>query len=319
MKDRILIIGSSGQIGTELVMHLRELYGEANVIASDIRESSDKVMQSGVFEYLDIMNEKLLYDIVKKHSITQVYLLAALLSATAEKNIEMGWSLNMRSHSHVLDLAKEGLIKKIFWPSSIAVFGPTTPKKNTPQYTIMEPNTVYGISKLAGERWNEYYYNKFDVDIRSIRYPGLIGWRAKAGGGTTDYAVNIFHQAIQKGHYESFLSDGTVLPMMYMPDAIRATIEIMESPGKKIKIRSSYNLSGFSFSPKQIADEVANHVPNFKISYKTDFRQSIANSWPESIDDSYAKNDWEWKPKYTLKKMSLEIMENLKKKYKVQI
>ena len=216
MKDRILIIGSSGQIGTSLVMNLRKIYGNNNVIASDIRPSSNEVMDSGPFEELDILNEQLLRKIVKKHRITQVYLLAALLSATAEKDIEFGWKLNIRSHSHVLDLAKDGLIKKIFWPSSIAVFGPTTPKENTPQYTIMEPNTVYGISKQAGERWNEYYFNKFGVDIRSLRYPGLVGWRAKAGGGTTDYAVDIFHQAIKNKQYESFLSENTGLPMMYM-------------------------------------------------------------------------------------------------------
>ena len=229
MRERILIIGSSGQIGTELVMELRRMYGNENVVASDIRDSSEQVMNSGPFETLDIMDESLLREIVKKYKVTQVYLLAALLSATAEKNIELGWRLNMRSHSHVLDLAKDGLIKKIFWPSSIAVFGPTTPMENTPQYTIMEPNTVYGITKQAGERWNEYYFNKFGVDIRSVRYPGLIGWKAAPGGGTTDYAVDIFHQAIQHGKYESFLSENTGLPMMYMPDAIRATIELMEA------------------------------------------------------------------------------------------
>ena len=243
MRERILIIGSSGQIGTELVMELRKMYGNENVVASDIRDSSEQVMNSGPFETLDIMDASLLREIVKKHKVTQVYLLAALLSATAEQNIELGWRLNMRSHSHVLDLAKDGLIKKIFWPSSIAVFGPTTPMENTPQYTIMEPNTVYGITKQAGERWNEYYFNKFGVDIRSVRYPGLIGWKAAPGGGTTDYAVDIFHQAIQHGKYQSFLSANTGLPMMYMPDAIRATIELMEAPLDKIKIRSSYNLS----------------------------------------------------------------------------
>ncbi|MBT4477950.1 MAG: NAD-dependent epimerase/dehydratase family protein, partial [Flavobacteriales bacterium] len=286
MKDRILIIGSSGQIGTSLVMNLRKIYGNNNVIASDIRPSSNEVMDSGPFEELDILNEQLLRKIVKKHRITQVYLLAALLSATAEKDIEFGWKLNIRSHSHVLDLAKDGLIKKIFWPSSIAVFGPTTPKENTPQYTIMEPNTVYGISKQAGERWNEYYFNKFGVDIRSLRYPGLVGWRAKAGGGTTDYAVNIFHQAIKNKQYESFLSENTRLPMMYMPDAIRATIELMEAPFERVKIRSSYNLAGISFTPEEIAAEVSKHIPNFEMSYNPDFRQKIADSWPSSVDDS---------------------------------
>jgi len=274
-------------------------------------------MESGPFEKLDIMDEKLLRDIVKKYKITQVYLLAALLSATAEKNIELGWSLNMRSHSHVLDLAKDGLIKKIFWPSSIAVFGPTTPMENTPQYTVMEPNTVYGITKQAGERWNEYYFNKFGVDVRSIRYPGLIGWKAAPGGGTTDYAVDIFHQAIQYEKYESFLSKNTGLPMMYMPDAIRATVELMEAPIEQVKIRSSYNLAGVSFTPKQIAEEVKKHIPDFKMTYNTDFRQAIADSWPSSIDDSYAQKDWGWELKYDLKKMTSDMMINLKEQYKI--
>ena len=316
MKDRILIIGSSGQIGTSLVMNLRKIYGNDNVIAADIRPSSNEVMDSGPFEELDILNEQLLREIVKKYRINQVYLLAALLSATAEKDIEFGWKLNIRSHSHVLDLAKDGLIKKIFWPSSIAVFGPTTPKENTPQYTIMEPNTVYGISKQAGERWNEYYFNKFGVDIRSLRYPGLVGWRAKAGGGTTDYAVNIFHESILKSKYECFLNEDTVLPMMYMPDAIRATIEIMEASAEKIKIRSSYNLAGVSFTPKQIADEITKYVPDFEMSYKPDSRQEIAASWPHSIDDSFAKKDWGWQLKYDLEKMSVDMMQNLKREYK---
>ena len=317
MKERILIIGSSGQIGTELVMELRSMYGNNNVIASDIRPSSSEVMESGPFEKLDIMDEKLLRSIVKKYEITQVYLLAALLSATAEKNIELGWSLNMRSHSHVLDLAKDGLIKKIFWPSSIAVFGPTTPMENTPQYTVMEPNTVYGITKQAGERWNEYYFNKFGVDVRSIRYPGLIGWKAAPGGGTTDYAVDIFHQAIQHEKYESFLSENTGLPMMYMPDAIRATIELMEAPAEQVKIRSSYNLAGISFTPKQLASEIKKHIPDFEMTYNPDFRQAIADSWPSSIDDNYAQKDWGWELKYDLEKMTSDMMINLKEQYKI--
>ena len=319
MKERILIIGSSGQIGTELVMELRSMYGNNNVIASDIRPSSSEVMESGPFEKLDIMDEKLLRDVVKKYKITQVYLLAALLSATAEQNIELGWSLNMRSHSHVLDLAKDGLIKKIFWPSSIAVFGPTTPMENTPQYTVMEPNTVYGITKQAGERWNEYYFNKFGIDVRSIRYPGLIGWKAAPGGGTTDYAVDIFHQAIQHEKYESFLSENTGLPMMYMPDAIRATIELMEAPAEQVKIRSSYNLAGVSFTPKQIAEEVKKHIPDFEMTYNPDFRQAIADSWPSSIDDSYSQKDWGWELKYNLEKMTSDMMINLKKQYKITV
>jgi len=314
--ERILIIGSSGQIGTELVMELRRMYGNDNVVASDIRQSCKEVMETGPFETLDIMEEQLLRDIVKKYNITQVYLLAALLSATAEQNIELGWRLNMRSHSHVLDLAREGLIKKIFWPSSIAVFGPTTPMENTPQYTVMEPNTVYGITKQAGERWNEYYFNKFGVDVRSVRYPGLIGWKAAPGGGTTDYAVDIFHKAITDGKYKSFLSENTGLPMMYMPDAIRATIELMEAPAEQVKIRSSYNLAGISFTPKEIAAEVSKHIPNFEMSYSPDFRQEIADSWPSSINDEHSQNDWGWKLEYNLEKMTSDMMKNLKEKYK---
>ena len=319
MRDVILVIGSSGQIGTELVMELRKIYGDNNVISSDIRISSEKVMQSGTFEELDILNEARLRQIVKKHKVTQVYLLAALLSATAEKDIELGWKLNIRSHSNVLDLARDGLIKKIFWPSSIAVFGPTTPKDNTPQYTIMEPNTVYGITKLAGERWSEYYFKKFGVDVRSLRYPGLIGWKGAPGGGTTDYAVDIFHQAIKTGKYESFLSENTKLPMMYMVDAIRATIELMETPSAQVKIRSSYNLAGVSFTPEEIGKEVSKHIPNFEISYNSDFRQKIADSWPHSINDEHAKNDWGWRLKYDLEKMTKDMIFNLKKKCKMPI
>ncbi len=318
MQERILIIGASGQIGTELVMKLRSMHGNDNVIASDIRPSSKQVMQSGPFETLDIMDEQLLRDIVKKYKVTQVYLLAALLSATAEQNIELGWSLNMRSHSHVLDLAKDGLIKKIFWPSSIAVFGPTSPKENTPQYTIMEPNTVYGITKQAGERWNEYYFNKFGVDVRSIRYPGLIGWKAAPGGGTTDYAVDIFHQAIQHRKYESYLSYNTGLPMMYMPDAIRATIELMDAPAEHIKIRSSYNLAGVSFTPAEIATEIKKHIPNFEMTYSPDFRQAIADSWPSTINDSHAQIDWGWNLEYDLEKMTRDMMINLEEQYKIK-
>jgi len=267
----------------------------------------------GPFEYLDVMDEALLRDIVKRYNISQVYLLAALLSATAEKNIELGWQLNNRSHSHVLDLAKDGLIKKIFWPSSIAVFGPTTPN-NTPQHAIMEPNTVYGISKLAGERWNEYYFNKFGVDVRSLRYPGLIGWKSVPGGGTTDYAVDIFYNAIKHGKYTSFISENTQLPMMYMSDAIRATIQIMQAPANQIKIRSSYNLAGVSFSPKEIADEISKHIANFEISYNIDYRQEIADSWPSSINDLNAQQDWGWRKKYDLENITKDMIANLQKK-----
>ena len=312
MKDTILIIGASGQIGTELVVTLRKIYGDANVIATDIRPMADEELSTGPFEVLDIMDQKSLFDIVKKYKVTQVYLLAALLSATAEKNIELGWSLNMRSLSHVLDLAREKHIKKVYWPSSIAVFGPSTPSILTPQRTIMEPNTVYGISKLAGERWCEYYYEKFGVDVRSIRYQGLIGWKSATGGGTTDYAVHIFHEALKSGQYTSFLSENTTLPMMHMNDAIRATLEIMEAPAESIKIRSSYNVAGLSFSPKELAAVIQKHIPEFKMSYESDYRQAIADSWPKSIDDSEAKTDWNWKSSFNLQELTSDMLTNIK-------
>lgn len=315
-KDTILLIGASGQIGTDLTMKLRAVYGTSHVVASDIKSASTEVMESGPYEQLDIMDPVRLNEIVLKYKVTQVYLLAALLSATAEKNIELGWALNMRSLSHVLELARHGKIKKVYWPSSIAVFGPSTPSINTPQHTIMDPNTVYGISKQAGERWCEYYYQKFGVDVRSIRYPGLISWKAKPGGGTTDYAVHIFHEAIKYGRYESFLSETTSLPMMYMPDAIRATLELMESPANSIKIRSSYNVAGTSFNPAEIAAVIKQYIPHFEITYKTDERQAIANSWPQSINDSLAREHWNWKHEYDLDNMAEDMMLNLKKKYK---
>lgn len=309
--EKILVIGSSGQIGTELVQGLRDIYGIDSVIASDVKVTEQA--KEGPFEVIDVMNAEGLHTIVKRHGVTQIYLLAALLSATAEKMPKLGWDLNMKGLFNVLDLAKEKLISQVYWPSSIAVFGPNTPKVNTPQYTIMEPSTVYGISKQAGERWCEYYYNKFGVDVRSLRYPGLIGWKSAPGGGTTDYAVHIFHEALKSGSYECFLSENTTLPMMYMPDAIRATISLMQSDNEKVKIRSAYNLAGFSFSPKEIAQEIKRHVPDFKISYKPDSRQEIANSWPQSIDDQEAAKHWGWKPEYDLASMTDDMIKNLKK------
>jgi len=309
MEGRVLVIGSSGQIGTELVEELRSLYGNDNVIASDIREPQTK--QSGPFEILDILNKTQLLEVVEKYNIKQVYLLAALLSATAEKNPAFGWDLNMNSLFNVLDLAKDKIIDKVFWPSSIAVFGPTTPQQNTPQYTVMEPTTVYGISKQAGERWCEYYHEKYGVDVRSIRYPGLIGYKSKPGGGTTDYAVDIFYQAIKNKSYECFLSEDTTLPMMYMGDAIKATVGIMEAEKESIKIRSSYNIAGMSFSPKEITQEIQNSIAEFKISYAPDYRQEIANSWPQSINDEHATKDWNWNPDFDLQKLTKIMIENL--------
>ena len=309
-KDVILVIGSSGQIGTEMVQKLREVYGTDNVVASDLKETEQA--KEGPFEVLDIMNAQQLLDIVNKHKVTQVYLLAALLSATAEKMPKFGWQLNMEGLFHVLDLAKEKIISKVYWPSSIAVFGPNTPKVNTPQFTVMEPSTVYGISKQAGERWCEYYFNKYNVDVRSLRYPGLIGWKSAPGGGTTDYAVHIYHQALKTGKYDCFLSENTTLPMMYMDDAIKATIGIMEADAADVKIRSSYNISGMSFSPKDIAAEIKKHIKDFEITYTPDFRQAIADSWPQSIVDTEAKQHWKWQPEYDLAKMTEIMLRNLK-------
>jgi len=308
---KILIIGACGQIGSELTLKLRELYGIENVIASDIRRGEQEVFKSGPFEIVDAMIYEQVADLIEKYQIDEVYLMAALLSATAEKNPAFAWDLNMNSLFHVLNLAKEGKIKKIFWPSSIAVFGPTTPKHNTPQYTVMEPSTVYGISKQAGERWCEYYYNKFGVDVRSIRYPGLISWKTPPGGGTTDYAVDIYYKAVEANKYTSFLTENTELPMMYMDDAIRATVGIMQAPKENIKIRSSYNLAAMSFTPKQVAQQIAKEQPGFEISYEADFRQAIADSWPSSIDDSEARNDWGWKPEFDLDSMTKEMLKNL--------
>lgn len=312
MAEKILIIGACGQIGTELVMALRKIHGNENVIASDIREGIPELMQSGPFEIADATDSQAIRDLVRKYKIEEVYLMAAMLSATAEKYPMRGWELNMNSLFNILELGKEKLVNKIFWPSSIAVFGPTTPKQNTPQTTLMEPSTVYGISKLAGERWCEYYFNKYEVDVRSIRYPGLISYKTPPGGGTTDYAVEIFHQAVKQQKYTSFLEQNTALPMMYMEDAIRATISLMDAPIENIKTRSAYNLAGISFTPEDIAAEIKNHLPEFEISYQPDFRQEIADSWPSSIDDSEAQKDWNWKPKFDLKEMTKVMLKGVR-------
>ena len=313
MSGKILIIGACGQIGTELTQRLRAIHGTENVIASDIRKLNVDVVNSGPFEVVNALDFNQIQHLVEVHHIEVVYLMAALLSATAEKNPAFAWDLNMNSLFHVLNLAKAKKIKKIFWPSSIAVFGPTTPKENTPQYTIMEPSTVYGISKQSGERWCEYYHSVYGVDVRSVRYPGLISWSSPPGGGTTDYAVDIFHKALSENKYECFLSENTKMPMMYMDDAIRATIEIMDAPPENIKIRSAYNLAAMSFTPKEIAFEIQKHLPDFSITYAPDFRQKIADSWPASVDDSFARKDWNWQQKYDLANMTLEMLQMLKK------
>ncbi|HNR54049.1 MAG TPA: NAD-dependent epimerase/dehydratase family protein [Flavobacteriales bacterium] len=309
-EKKILVIGSSGQIGTELVEGLRVRFGDANVVASDIKEP--QVKQEGPFAMVNAMDRRGIERVIDKHGITEVYLLAALLSATAEKDPAFAWQLNMESLFIVLELAREGRIKKVYWPSSIAVFGPTTPKDGTPQHTIAEPTTVYGISKQAGERWCAYYHQRYGVDVRSIRYPGLIGWKSAPGGGTTDYAVHIFHEALKLGRYTCFLGPRTTLPMMYMPDAIRATIDLMETPAERVKERGGYNLAGFSFDPEEIAAEVRRHIPEFAIDYAPDQRQAIADSWPRSIDDSAARADWGWEPRYDLTAMVDDMMHHLK-------
>ena len=309
----VLILGGCGQVGTELATGLKTLYGNDHVVVSDIKTAAEANID-GPYETINVMDKDAIFSVIKKHKITQVYHLAALLSATAEKNPMFGWQLNMESLLHVLNIAKENHISKLYWPSSIAVFGPGTPKKNTPQDTVMDPNTVYGISKLAGERWCEYYYQKYNVDVRSIRYPGLISYKTEPGGGTTDYAINIFYDALKKNSYECFLSADTELPMLYMPDAVKATIGLMEAPAEKVKIRSSYNLAGFSFTPDGLAKEIEKQLPGFSITYKPDFRQAIAESWPGSIDDSRAQADWQWKPDYSLEQMVKDMLLNIKKK-----
>ncbi|MBV4356834.1 NAD-dependent epimerase/dehydratase family protein [Pinibacter aurantiacus] len=312
VKEKILVIGACGQIGVELTLALRNIYGGSNVIASDMREENELLKGTGPYVTLDVMNKEMLHVQVIRQNITQIYLLAAILSATGEKNPNLAWHLNMQSLLNVLDIAREEKLHKVYWPSSIAVFGPTSPKQNCPQQTIIEPSTVYGISKYAGEFWCNYYNQRYGVDVRSIRYPGLISYKSAPGGGTTDYAVEIFHEALEEKKYECFLEEDTYLPMMYMPDAIRATIELMEAPVEKISIRTSYNVAAISFSPKEIAACIKKHIPEFEISYKPDSRQAIANSWPQSIDDTVARNDWNWKHEYDLEKMTSDMLENLK-------
>lgn len=312
--EKILVIGASGQIGVELTLALRKIYGEGQVIAADLREQNPLLAGTGPYVSLDVMNKEMIHVQVIQQNITQIYLLAAILSATGEKNPSLAWNLNMQGLLNVLDIAREEKLHKVFWPSSIAVFGSSSPRQNCPQQTIIEPTTVYGISKYAGEFWCHYYWQRYGVDVRSVRYPGLISYKSEPGGGTTDYAVDIYHQALQKNQYTCFLKEDTYLPMMYMPDAIRATIELMEAPQKSVGIRTSYNLSAMSFSPQEVAASIRTHLPDFSISYSPDYRQQIADSWPQSIDDSVARSDWGWKEEYDLKAMTADMIKNLRKK-----
>jgi nucleoside-diphosphate-sugar epimerase len=299
-QEKILVIGASGQIGVELTLALRNIYGANNVIASDLREENPLLHGTGPYVSMDVMNKEMLHVQVIRQNITQIYLLAAILSATGEKNPGLAWHLNMQGLLNILDIAREEKLTKVYWPSSIAVFGPTSPKQNCPQQTIIEPTTVYGISKYAGEFWCNYYHMKYGVDVRSLRYPGLISYKSAPGGGTTDYAVEIFYEALENGSYTSFLERDTYLPMMYMPDAIRATIELMEAPVEKIKTRTSYNLSSMSFSPGRNWCSDQKTYPSLYNGLCPDYRQQIANSWPQSIDDSEARSDWGWKHEYDL-------------------
>lgn len=310
-KEKILVIGASGQIGVELTLALRKMHGAAQVVAADLREQNPLLAGTGPYVSLDVMNKEMLHVQIIRQNITQVYLLAAILSATGEKNPSLAWNLNMQGLLNVLDIAREEKLSKVFWPSSIAVFGPSSPRVNCPQQTIIEPTTIYGISKYAGEFWCNYYWQRYGVDVRSLRYPGLISYKSAPGGGTTDYAVEIYHEALSQRSYTCFLKQDTYLPMMYMPDAIRATIELMEAPADRISVRTSYNLSAMSFSPAEIAVSIQKQIPDFRMAYQPDYRQPIADSWPQSIDDSVARRDWGWKQEYDLDAMTVDMLQNL--------
>lgn len=313
--ENILIIGAAGQIGSELTLELRKIYGNEHVFATDIKDAPEDIRESGPFQLLDVMDDKRLIHFVIRHKITQIYHLAAVLSGNAEKLPTQAWHINMNSLMNILEVAKlVEEVKKIFWPSSIAVFGKSTPKVNTPQVTVMEPSTVYGISKLAGERWCEYYFSKYGVDVRSLRYPGLISYKTEAGGGTTDWAVEIFYDAVKKGAYNSFIDENTRLPMMFMPDAIKATVNLMEVESSRLKLHTAYNINGQSLCPKDVAEEIRKHIPDFKITYAPDFRQEIAETWPESLDDSMARYNDDWKPEYDLPLITEIMLDKISKK-----
>lgn len=310
--DTVLVIGACGQLGIELTHALRQQYGASRVIAADVRPPQQaELREAGPFELLDVLDRPRLEALMQQYRPRQIYHLAALLSATAEKNPQFGWRLNMEGLLNVLDAAVAYQVAQVYWPSSIAVFGPATPRHDTPQLTVMNPNTVYGISKLAGEQWCEWYHQKHGLDVRSLRYPGLIGYKSLPGGGTTDYAVDIYHQALASHSYECFLKEDTYLPMMYMPDALKATLDLMHAPADQITVRSSYNVSAMSFSPAEIAASIQRHIPDFRITYRPDSRQQIADSWPASIDDSQARQDWQWQPSYDLNKMTDDMLAHL--------
>ncbi len=308
---KILVTGANGQIGSELIAELRKKYGAKNVVGLDLREPAAGQKEEGPYEIADATDRKRLDEAVVKYGIDTIFHLVGILSAVGEKNPDLAWKVNMESLKHVLDIAKERKLA-LFWPSSIAAFGPTTPRAKAPQKTVLEPSTIYGVTKVAGELLCQYYFAKYGVDVRSIRYPGLISWKNPPGGGTTDYAVVIYYDAIEKGEYSCFVGPKTRLPMMYMPDAIRGTIELMEAPAEKIRVRTSYNLAAMSFSAEEIAAEVAKRVGGFKISYAPDGRQKIADSWPESVDDSAARGEWGWKHRFDLAKMSEDMLANLR-------
>lgn len=314
--ERILVIGCSGQIGSELTLALRKIYGNENVFATDIKQPPKDILESGPFNTLDVMDYNNLLHFAVRFKITQVYNLAAVLSGNAEKIPQQAWEINMRALMNTLELARDSDANKLFWPSSIAVFGPTTPRHNTPQLTVMEPNTVYGISKLAGERWGEYYHRRYGVDFRSLRYPGLISYKTEAGGGTTDYAVEIYYEAIRNNSYNCFLREDTALPMMFMDDAIKATIQLMEADPARLSLRSSYNVGGMSFTPTEVVAAIRKHQPDFAVTYEPDFRQAIADSWPASIDDSVARADWGLSDAYNLESMTALMLSEIGKKLK---